>query len=311
MGHNVLVTGGAGYVGSLLCRELLADPSVEVTIYDNFTYGVEPILPILGARKLRVVEADVRHEDRLREAVAEADVVIHLAAVVGYPACNANPENAISINRDATRSLAGLLAPDQLLVYGSTGSVYGKVEDLASENTPINPLTLYALTKYEGEVAVMERENSVSLRFMTLFGVSPRLRMDLLVNDLVFQAYRNKALALFEMGARRGFLHCKDAAESYRFTIDHFGDMKGGIFNVGHPDLNLTKRDVAMTIAKFIDFHLLEEEGRADPDGRDYEVDFSRLLALGYRPRISLEEGIEELLKLYSISSFYRHFRNA
>lgn len=310
MSLNILVTGGAGYIGSILCRKLLTDTSCRVILYDNFMYGVEPILPLVGYRNLEIVEGDIR-APQIRESIRKADVVIHLAAIVGYPACNANRDNAISTNVDGTKNVLKYLSTSQWLIYASTGSVYGKVEGVCSEESRINPLTLYASTKYEGEQAAMQRENAVSLRFSTVFGVSPRFRMDLLVNDLVFQALRNKAIAIFEMGARRTFLHCEDTAQSYLFTLDHFNDMKGHVYNVGHPELNLTKRDVVRTIQKYVDFYLLEDSQRKDMDERDYAVDFSKIMRHGYRPRITLDEGVKELLKLYSISNFYRHFRNS
>jgi len=307
---NILVTGGAGYIGSILCRKLLRNPEYHLILYDNFMYGVEPILPLVGEKNLEIVEGDIRSED-IAKPIAQADAIIHLAAIVGYPACSANRQNSISTNVDGTRNILKYVSNKQWLLYASTGSVYGKVEGMCSEDTQNNPLTLYALAKYEGEQAVMERENSVALRFATVFGVSPRLRMDLLVNDLVFQALRNKALAIFEMGARRTFLHCDDAAESYIFGLSRFDRMKGQVFNVGNPSLNLTKRDVVMRIKEYTDFYLLEDNARKDLDERDYAVDFSKIMNGGYRPRYTLEDGIEELLKLYSISGFYRHFRNS
>ncbi len=310
MGQNILITGGAGYIGSILCRKLLASEDTDVVIYDNFMYGAEPILPLVSHHRFKIVEGDIR-SDKIRGPIAEADVVIHLAAIVGFPACMANPTNAISTNVDGTRNILKYLGKQQCLIYASTGSIYGKVEGLCSEDAQINPITLYGVTKYEGEQAVMERENTTALRFSTVFGVSPRMRMDLLVNDLVFQALRFQAIAIFERGARRSFLHCDDTAQSYLFALEHFEQMKGNVYNVGNPGLNLSKHDVVMAIKKFLDFYLLEDPNRSDPDQRDYEVDFSRIMALGYRPTCSLEDGVQELLKLYSISSFNRHFRNS
>jgi nucleoside-diphosphate-sugar epimerase len=310
MGINILVTGGAGYIGSILCRQLVRNPDYKVVVFDNFMYGVESILPLLSESNFDLIEGDIR-DGNLERAVQKADVVIHLAAIVGYPACNANRTHAISVNVDGTKNILGYLAPSQRFLYASTGSVYGKVEGLCSEDTEINPLTLYAVTKYEGEQIAMERENSIALRFSTVFGVSPRLRMDLLVNDLVFQALRNKAVAIYEMGAKRTFLHCADAAKSYLLVLDSFEQMKGEVFNVGSPTLNLTKHDVVMTIKKYIDFYLLEDNSRKDVDQRDYAVDFSKIMHHGYQPCLNLDDGVKELLKLYSISVFNRHFRNA
>lgn len=310
MALNILLTGGAGYIGSILCRRLITNPEYHIVVYDNFMYGIEPILPLFEASNFEAVEGDIRSES-IKESVAKADVIIHLAAIVGYPACNANRPNAISTNVDGTKNILSYTSNDQWFLYASTGSVYGKVEGLCSEDTAVNPLTLYAATKYESEQMVMERENSIALRFATVFGVSPRLRMDLLVNDLLFQAVRNKAVAIFERGARRTFLHCRDAADSYIFAMERFEEMKGDVYNVGHPSLNMTKHDVVMAIKKYVDFYLLEDNTRKDLDQRDYAVDFSKILRHGYKPELTLEDGIKELLKLYSVSSFYRYFRNA
>lgn len=310
MGQRILVTGGAGYIGSILCRKLLENGENQVTVYDSFMYGVEPILPLVTNRRFKIIEGDIR-SDKVREPLGEADVIIHLAAIVGFPACMANPPTAISTNVEGTRNIMKYLGLEQRLIYASTGSVYGRVEGLCSEDSEINPITLYGVTKYEGEQAVMERENSAALRFSTVFGVSPRFRMDLLVNDLVFQALRFKAVAIFERGARRSFLHCDDAADSYLFCLARFDQMRGKVFNVGNPELNLSKYDVVAAIKRFVDFYLLEDSNRSDPDERDYEVDFSRIMSLGYRSRYSLEDGIVELLKVYSVSSFNRHFRNS
>jgi len=310
MAQKILITGGAGYIGSILCRKLLEYTDNEVIVFDNFMYGVEPVLPLVSYKRFKMIEGDIR-SDKIRVPVSEADIVIHLAAIVGFPACMANPANAMGTNVDGTKNVIRYMSGSQRLIFASTGSIYGKVEGLCSEDSRINPISLYGVTKYEAEQAVMERENSLALRFSTVFGVSPRMRMDLLVNDLVFQALRFQAIAIFERGARRSFLHCDDTAQSYLFALEHFEEMKGNVYNVGNRSLNLSKHDVVMAIKKFLNFYLLEDPNRSDPDERDYEVDFSKIMALGYRPELSLEDGVEELLKLYSVSSFYRHFRNS
>ena len=309
MSVKILVAGGAGYIGSILCRKLLADPHYDVTVFDNFTYGTEPLLPLISNTHFSVVEGDIRDES-LKSAVEAADIVIHLAAIVGFPACMASPEIAKMTNVQGTRNVLKYASKSQRIIYASTGSVYGKVEGLCSEDTSINPLTIYGITKYEGEKMVMDRGNATALRFSTVFGVSPRFRMDLLVNDLVFQALRYKAVALFQRGARRSFLHCDDTAESYMLCLRNCDTMNDEVFNVGHPELNLTKHEVVLGIQKYIDFHLLEEGNGTDPDERDYAVDFTNVMNVGFRPRYTLDDGIKELLKIYSVSSFYRFFRN-
>lgn len=307
---NILVTGGAGYIGSILCRSLVEEKEYRVIVYDSFSFGVEPILPLVGTDNFEVIEGDIRSE-QVRGVVSKADVIIHLAAVVGYPACDSNNCNAISTNVDGTKNIVKHLSSNQWLLYASTGSVYGQGKDFCSEDSSVNPLTLYATTKYEAEKIVMERENSIALRFATVFGVSPRMRMDLLVNDLLFQAIRNKAVVIYEKGARRTFLHCRDAAESYLFTLNKFNQMKNQIYNVGNPLLNLTKYELVTAMKRYVDFHILDENTKKDLDGRDYTVNFSKIQNQGYRSTYSLDDGIKELMKLYSLPSFYRYLRNA
>lgn len=307
---NILITGGAGYIGSILCQKLVQNNENHVTVYDNFSFGVDPILHLIDRDNFNVVEGDIRAE-RIKNLIVKADVVIHLAALVGYPACESNPSNAVSTNVDGTQNVLKYLSPSQMFLYASTGSVYGKGKDFCSEDATVHPQSLYAITKYEGEQKAMQRENSIALRFATVFGISPRMRMDLLVNDLLFQALRNKAVALYEKGARRTFLHSQDAAESYLLAMDRFEHMKGEIYNIGNPKLNLTKHELLVKIQKYVDFCIVEENFDTDLDARDYIVDFSKIENQGYSPKVDIDDGIKELLKLYSLPGFYRYMRNA
>ncbi len=306
---RILVTGGAGYIGSLLCPALLR-AGHHVVLFDNFLFGVQPILHFITDPQLTVVHGDVRDAAAVRAVAARADAVLHLAAIVGYPACAADPTTAETTNVDGTRILVDALAPSQLLVYASTGSTYGQCETVATEETPINPLTLYGRTKRDAERLVRDA-GGVALRFATVFGVSPRLRLDLLVNDFCYQAYHNKQIILFEGHHRRTFLHARDAADVYAFVLDRYGQMRGDVYNVGASDMNFAKIEVAEAIRRHQPFYLHEADVGEDLDKRNYEVSYSKINSLGYRARISLDEGIAELLRVIPFIQQRSPWRNA
>lgn len=306
--RRILVTGGAGYVGSLLCPMLLAQGH-QVLLLDNFRYGIRPILHFATHPNLVVIDADLREESSTRRAVAEADVVIHLAAIVGYPACAAAPRDAQTTNVDATKLLCKLVSPNQPLIFASTGSTYGQVAGIASEETPINPLTLYGRTKRDAEAMVRDT-GGVSLRFATVFGIRPRLRLDLLVNDFCYQAYHHKQIIIFEGSHRRTFLHVRDAAAVYPFTLERYDQMRGEVYNVGSSDMNYTKIEVAKAIKRYQNFYLHEADVGEDLDKRDYEVCYDKISKLGYRANIKLDEGIREVLKVVPHIRVSNEWRN-
>jgi nucleoside-diphosphate-sugar epimerase len=306
---RILVTGGAGYIGSLLCPVLLA-AGHEVLLLDRLMFGVQPILHFITHPKLEVVHGDIRDPRVVAPLAANADAVLHLAAIVGYPACAADPTTAETTNVDGTRILVEALSPSQLLVYASTGSTYGQCEAMATEETPINPLTLYGRTKRDAERLVVQK-GGVSLRFATAFGVSPRLRLDLLVNDFCYQAYHHKQIVLFEGHHRRTFLHARDAAAVYPFTLDHYAAMRGDVYNVGASDLNYTKIEVARAIMALQPFRLHEADVGEDLDKRNYEVSYAKINALGYHATITLEDGIREMLRVIPFVQQRSPWRNA
>jgi nucleoside-diphosphate-sugar epimerase len=306
---RILVTGGAGYIGSLLCP-LLLEAGQEVILLDSLMFGVQPILHFITHPKLAVVHGDIR-DPRVVEPVAKrADAALHLAAIVGSPACAADPTNAETTNVDGTRTLVDALSASQMLVYASTGSMYGRCETVATEETPIDPLTLYGRTKRDAERLVVEK-GGVALRFATVFGLSPRLRLDLLVNDFCYQACHNKQMILFEGHHRRTFLHARDAAAAYPFTLDHYPAMRGDVYNVGGSDMNCTKLEVARAIEALQPFYLHEADVGEDPDRRDYEVSYAKIHALGYHPTITLDEGIREMLRVIPLIQPRSPWRNA
>lgn len=306
---KILVTGGAGYIGAILCPQLL-DEGHSVVLLDNFMWGIHPILHFITHPKLTVIDGDVRDRATVHKAIAGCDAVFHLAAIVGYPACAADPTLAQTTNVDGTRTVCDALSPSQLLVFASTGSTYGQCDDVCTEETPINPLTLYGRTKRDAEKFILD-EGGVALRFATVFGLSPRLRLDLLINDFCHQAYHNKQIVLFEGTHRRTFLHSRDAAGVYSFTLKHQDAMRGQVYNVGSSDMNFTKVEVARKVQSLQPFYLHEASVGEDKDKRNYEVSYDKIAALGYRATVSMEEGIAEILRVVPYVKQRSEWRNA
>jgi nucleoside-diphosphate-sugar epimerase len=298
---NILVTGGAGYKGILL-TEYLLDKGYKVKILDNFMYGYDPILHLVSNNNLSIVKEDVRND--LKKYVKDQDVIIHLAGISGYPACEANPNSAQLINVDATRKLVKDLSKEQGLIYASTTSFYGKSGELRDETSMVEPVSLYGSTKYEAENICMDKDNSIALRFATLFGVSPKMRCDLLLNDFVYKAVADRCLVLFESQSKRTFLHVRDAIRSYLLAVEKFEMMKNNIFNVGDESMNYSKMEITERIKQLCDFTIIDSEVK-DLDVRNFLISYDKIKRYGYKIKYTLDEGIKELLKLYS---FYRPY---
>lgn len=307
--EKILITGGAGYIGTILIPQLL-EKGYKITLFDRFMWGFKPILHFASNNNLRIIKGDVRDKNLIAEEVKKHDIILHLAAIVGYPACSADPNRAKTTNIDGTRNICDTISDNQKFIFASTGSTYGKVDEICTEKTPINPLSLYGKTKWEAEKIVLEK-GGVGLRFATVFGISPRLRLDLLVNDFVYQAIHNKQIVLFEGYFRRTFLHVKDTVNSYLFTIDNYDKMRGEAFNVGDGNMNYTKKDVALSIQKKVDYFLYEADIGEDLDKRNYEVSYDKIKNLGYTAKINLKDGIEELIKVLTPLSITDEWRNA
>lgn len=306
---KILVTGGAGYIGSMLVPMLLGR-GYKVTVYDTLLWGIKPLLHVSSHPGLEIISADTRDAKALQVAMSDQDMIIHLAAIVGYPACASDRARAITVNVDGTRNICDNLRDDQKLVFASTGSTYGKVDGICNEDTPIDPLTLYGSTKWEAEKMVIEK-GGVALRFATVFGIAPRLRLDLLINDFVYQAIHSKQIILYEGHFRRTFLHSKDAARSYLFAIDYYDKMRGSSFNVGDNSMNFTKRQIAELIQKYVEFYLHQADVGEDFDKRDYEVSYDKINKLGFRAEITIDEGIKELVKVLKHIKVSNEWRNA
>lgn len=295
--QHVLVTGGAGYIGSSLVPKLLQQ-GYRVTVFDRFDFGVSSLLTLASNPGLALIKGDIRVKSDVSSVIANADAIIHLAAIVGYPACDKNPELAVKVNETGTQNIVDEVKSHQKLIFSSTGSCYGAIDGICTEETNISPLTLYGKTKARAEALVLKK-GGVVLRLATLFGVSPRMRLDLLVNDLTQTALKHKKISLFEPHFKRTFLHVRDAANAFVFALKNFDRMKDNIFNVGDETMNLSKARVALTIRHLIpDCTIQLSDVGEDKDKRDYEVSYAKIARLGFRSELSLPDGIEELIKI-------------
>jgi nucleoside-diphosphate-sugar epimerase len=299
---KILVTGGAGYIGAILVPELLNE-GYAVTVADNFMYRENSLASVCAHPDFSVVAGDVRDEDLMKRLLKDSDVVIPLAAVVGVPACKRDPFAATAVNRDAIVSLVKLAGREQRILMPITNSGYGvgEKDKFCTEETPMRPISLYGRDKVAAEAAVLGRENSISFRLATVFGMSPRMRLDLLVNDFTYRAFTDRFIVLFESHFRRNFIHVRDVARAFLHGLKHFEAMKGQAYNVGLSDANLSKRELCDRIKKQLpDFHVLDSPAGEDPDKRDYVVSNEKIERTGFRPAYPLDEGIRELIKGYT-----------
>ena len=306
---RVLVTGGAGYLGSTLVPALL-DRGCDVTVIDNFMFGQDSLSAVCHHPKFSLVRGDVRALDTMKTLVAKADVIIPLAALVGAPLCDRDPLAATSINKQAIVDMLGFLSRDQRVLLPVTNSGYGVGEagKFCTEETPLRPVSLYGRDKVDVERILLDRHpQSLSLRLATVFGVSPRMRLDLLVNDFTFRACHDRFIVLFEGHFKRNFIHVRDVMRAFLHALDNFDAMKGGPYNVGLSDANLSKLELCQRIqAQVPAFRIFESEVGADPDKRDYIVSNDKIEGTGFKPAFSLDDGIREVIKAYPM---LRHSR--
>jgi len=303
MAARVLVTGGAGYLGSVLCERLLA-AGHRVTVVDNLLYGQQTLFHLCASADFTFVRGDVRDEELVRRLVRDADVIVPLAAIVGAPACARDPWLARGVNLDAVRLVNRLRSPGQLVVFPTTNSGYGaRSGDLhCTEETPLEPISLYGQTKVDAEAALLDSPNVVSLRLATVFGMSPRMRLDLLVNHFVHAAVTDGYLVVFEKDAKRNYVHIRDVADCILHVMDHASAMVGRPYNVGLDAANLSKAELAHAIQRHVPtFFVHFAEIGSDPDKRNYVVSNRRLRDAGFEARRSLDDGIAELLNGYGM----------
>ena len=297
----MLVTGGAGYLGSVLCEHLL-DAGCRITVLDNLAHRQHSLFHLCANPAFTFEYGDARDEGVVRRLLAAADVVIPLAAVVGAPACDRDPWLAKALNLDAVKMLNRLRSPNQLVVFPTTNSGYGMKPGAAycTEDTPLEPISLYGRTKADAEAELLGSRNAISLRLATVFGMSPRMRVDLLVNHFVYAAVKDRYLVIFEKHFRRNFVHIRDVADCMIYCVRHADAMAGRCYNVGLESANLTKEQLALKVKEQVpDFDIEFAAIGQDPDKRDYIVSNQRLRDAGFEARRSLEEGIGELLKGY------------
>lgn len=297
--YNILITGGAGYIGSILTPLLLAEGH-EVTVIDNYKYNQSSLASSIINKNLKLIIDDCRNVEVLKGIIKKFDIIIPLAAYVGAPLCNKDPWAASSINKESIISLFKLISKKQIIIMPTTNSAYGSggKDNYCDENSKLKPLSLYAREKVEIEKILMERENSVSFRLATVFGMSPRMRLDLLINDFTYRALNEKVIVLFEPNFKRNFIHVRDVADVFNLAIKNQNNFLGSIFNVGLSDANLSKYELCKLIKKFLpSLEIYKSQKGKDPDQRNYIVSNAKIEKAGFKPRISIEEGIQELIK--------------
>lgn len=300
---KILITGGAGYLGSVLTPALLAQGH-EVTVLDNFYFNQNSLADCCWQEKFNVVRGDCRDEKLIRPLVAKADLIIPLAALVGVPLCNTDAMATKTTNQEAVEMICRLTSKNQWVIMPVTNSGYGVGEKgkYCTEDTPLNPISSYGVTKVKAEEAVLSRDNSISFRLATVFGMSPRMRIDLLVNDFVYRAVYDRAVVIFEGHFKRNYIHIRDVARAFLHGIANFEKMKGKPYNVGLDDANLSKLELCAVIQKHLPkFVYIEAPIGEDPDKRDYIVSNARIAAAGFKPEWGLDRGIVELIKGFTI----------
>jgi nucleoside-diphosphate-sugar epimerase len=306
---NILVTGGAGYIGSILVPRLLLN-NYKVTVIDNFMYKQTSLSPWIRDKNLNLIFGDVRDKYLMSEHIKKSDVIIPLAAIVGAPACDKDPILAESVNKESLLWLLSRLSKEQQIIMPTTNSAYGSgdANNYCNEESVLNPISIYAKDKVIVENALLELENATSFRLATVFGISPRMRLDLLVNNFTFRALVDKFVVLFEGNFKRNYIHLLDVVKAFELALKNPNSFRGEIFNVGLSNANISKIDLCKEIKKQIpDFTFLEAPLSKDPDQRNYIVSNKKIESLGFKPDISLQEGILELVKglrMYSVSPF-------
>jgi len=304
---KVLITGGAGYLGSVL-TEVLLNKGYKVTVLDNLIYKQTSVAPFAYHSNFDFVLGDVTNNSLLKPLVESHDVIIPLAAIVGMPACKAQPELTVKVNYEQVKNITEWVIKNQMVLIPNTNSQYGSSTEIITEDSPFKPLSLYAETKCDAEKAVLDSGNGIALRLATVFGMSYRMRMDLLVNDFVYKSLENGYLVLFEAHFIRNYIHVRDIANTFLFMIENYSKCNNNAFNVGLSSANCTKLELANKIKQYLpELVIVQNDFKKDFDQRNYMVSNSKLESFGWQPQYSLERGIQELIKGYQLITKFKN----
>ena len=312
MKKKIFITGGAGYIGTTLIPMLL-DMGYEVKVYDSLMFNNgDKLLPYISNPNFKFVKGDIRNESLLSEHIKDYDVVIHLAALVGFPICReTGQEESYSVNTTGTEIVIKNMKPHQYLLFGSTGSNYGEVSEICTEETPLNPLSIYGITKTAAERLVVSRPNSTAFRFATAFGLSPRLRLDLLINDLTYKSFKEGYAVVYESHFLRTFIHVRDIARSFIFAIDNQNLMVDNVYNVGSDNMNYSKMDICELIkSQLPKAYFNYADVGEDADKRNYTVSYDKINSIGFNTTISISDGISELIKSMPLIKITSNYHN-
>jgi nucleoside-diphosphate-sugar epimerase len=303
MSYNILITGGAGYLGSTMVPEFLADGH-KVTVLDNFMFKQSSLNHCCFHPNFKIIKGDIRQKSTMALVMKSADVIIPLAALVGAPLCNLDPVGATTINHDAIELMISLLSQEQIVLMPTTNSAYGTgdKDNYCNEDSPLRPISQYAIEKVEIEKKLMQHNNAISFRLATVFGMSPRMRIDLLVNDFTYRAVNDKFVVLFESHFKRNYVHVRDVCRVFQHALSKHSTMKGQIYNVGLSEANVSKKELCEVIKKQLpDFIYIDEQIGKDPDQRNYIVSNEKIESTGFETQFDLDHGISELIKGYTM----------
>lgn len=309
--NKVLILGGAGYIGSELTGKLL-DSGHKVTVIDNLTYGGDSLLRYSGNPNFDFENIDARQYNDIKPFLAKSDIILPLQALVGFPLCERKSVEATQVNYESNKWIAENKSKDQIIIYPCTNSGYGAVKNNipCTEESPMNPISVYGKTKVVAETVYRNTDNCTTMRLATVFGPSSRIRTDLLVNNFVWKALKDRSIVLYECAFMRNYIHIWDICNAFNFIIDNWNTCKNDTFNVGNDAINCNKLQLAEQIQKHVKFEIIKAEINTDPDVRNYIVSSQKFYSKGFKCEYSLDEGIQQLIKTYKLidKPFYGNY---